>query len=120
MKIILDTNFLLMPAQFKIDVFKEVKKFGKPVTIKPCIDELEKISKKKGKTGTQARTALEMIKKKIKIVKTREKNADRAILRYALKADIAVATNDRKLIKKLKNNGISVIRMRQRKYLVMV
>ena len=126
MKIILDTNFLIIPAQFKIDIFKEMKKFSPKIfTFDVCIDELKRVAKSKGRKGTQAKISLDLLENKgIKVIKTREKNADRAILKYVKmvkqEETLSVATNDRKLIKKLKNNGIRVIRLRQKKYLVMV
>ena len=124
MKIILDTNFLLLPAQFKIDIFEELKEFSQHIfTFDVCIDELEGIAKSGGRKSVQARVALDLLKKKrIKIIKTGEKNADIAILKYVKTikkdGDLSVATNDRKLIKTLKNNGINIIRLRQKKYLV--
>lgn len=120
MRILLDTNFLLIPAQFKIDVFEELKRFGEPLTISVCVIELKKLSRKKGKPGEHARIALLLLKKKkIKIVKAKGE-ADFALMNHAKKFNCAVATNDRKLIKALKNNGIKIIRMRQKKYLIMV
>ena len=121
MKILVDTNFLLLPAQFKIDIFKELRKHGSLVTVDACIRELERISKGRSRSAMHAKLALALIKKRkiksIKSWKTRE-SADTALSNHAKKYNCAVATNDRKLIKNLKNNGITVIRLRQKRYLI--
>ena len=44
MKFLLDTNFLMIPGKFKVDVFSELEKFGKPelYTVSAVVRELEK------------------------------------------------------------------------------
>jgi rRNA-processing protein FCF1 len=117
MKIILDTNFLLLPAQLKIDIFS-LRSYGTLATLDACIRELEKISKGRGKSAGQAKVGLALIKdRKIKKLKTRQ-SADKALLAYGKRYSYTIATNDRKLIKILKNNGIRIVRLRQKKYFV--
>jgi rRNA-processing protein FCF1 len=120
-KIIIDTNFLLIPAQFKIDIFRKLEEFGGEfVVLEPSLDELKKLVKYKSKSGMQARIVLHMLNKKnIAAVKTAEKSADDAIVKYASENRCAVATNDKKLIKRLKINEIKIIRLRQKKYFIM-
>jgi len=109
--IILDTNILI---DFN-KIFEELKKFsefGEPIILSATIKELERMRNRK------AKLALKLIKHyKIKIIKTEEKNADDAILKFVKKGDI-VATNDIKLIKKLKSKKIKILRMREKKYLI--
>lgn len=115
MKFLLDTNFLLIPFKFRVDVFSELEEFGKPelYTLDLVLKELEKI-----KTGS---FALEFIKKKkVKILKSLGKNTDNEIERMASEKNFVVCTQDRKLIKKLKIGGIKVVYLRQKKYLVMI
>ena len=120
MKILLDTNFLLIPAQFKIDIFEELKKSSyKPITLDCCIFELKKLSKSRGRKGIYARVALQLLKKnKIRIINADEKNTDKAIIDYSTKNKYAVATNDKVLIKKLRDRGIKIVRLRQKRYLM--
>ena len=118
MKVLLDTNFLLMPNQFGIDIF-EYLKFYDVFTLSQCVDELKKLSKGKGKDGRAARIGLDLIKKNdIEVVKSPEKTTDRAILAYAVRENCMVGTNDKELIKALKKKGIKIIRLKQKKYLV--
>ncbi len=119
-KIVLDTNFLLAAVQFRVDAFGQLREFGRSfVVLRPCVSELEEISRKKSKPGVYARIALQMIKHRgVKTTRIMERSTDTAILRFAEKHGCMVATNDKKLIKRLRNKGIKIIRLRQKKYLV--
>ncbi len=111
-KIILDTNFLMLPAQFKIDIFEELKG-SELATFSSCIKELEKIASGRGKDASSAKVALELIKRQKIEILSGGKNADKAIIDYAVKNRCAVATNDKKLLKALKDKGIKILRLRQ-------
>ena len=116
--IVIDTNFLLIPAQFKVDIFSEIDRichFGYSLCVlDKSINELEGIS---GKDKPAAKLALSLIKaKKLKIIKTNEKKSvDDLILDMN---NVIVATLDKELIRKLKEKGTKIIRLRQKKYLV--
>ncbi len=112
-KILIDTNFILSALKFRIKM-----PYDAMIVPTAVISEIEKIAKGKNKDAAIARMALIIIeKKKIAAVQTRG-NTDKAILNYAIANSCAVATNDRGLIKELKANGIKVIRIRQKKYIV--
>ena len=116
MKIILDTNFMMVPNQFGVDIFEFLKDY-EIFTLSSCIDELKKLAKNKGKNGMAAKVALKLIKdKKVRIVSTREKG-DRAILNYAILDRCSVGTNDKELIAKLRKQSIKILRLRQKKYI---
>ena len=119
-KIILDTNFLLIPAQFKVDIFSEIHRisvFKYDICIlDKTVDELNKIiDEQKGKNKSAAKLALDLIKvKKLKIIKTEEGGVDDLLLGQK---EAIIATSDKELIKKLKSKGIKIIRLRQKQYL---
>ena len=122
-KIILDTNFLMAVGQFKVDIFSEIYRicnFNYQLCIMDkTVDELKKIiqSKQKGKDKAAAKLALAIISsKKLKILKTKEdKPVDDLILDVN---NAIVATTDKGLINKLKEKKAKIIRLRQKKYLV--
>lgn len=114
MKILLDTNFLLVPVQFKVNIYELLE--GDLITLDACIRELEKLARSKGKDGANAKVALKLAKN-VKIIRAKSIRADVAIINYAKSHGCAVATNDRKLIKTLKSKGIKIIRLRQMKLL---
>lgn len=113
---ILDSNFLLAPYQFRIDVVEEIQDLGfTAITLSCVISEIEHLVENRGKTGSAAKIALEIINKRKIPVKHADGLADKTILEYALKEGCAVATNDAKLIRKLKEKKIEVLRIKQRK-----
>ncbi len=123
-KIILDTNFLLIPIQFKVDIFTEIDKIClfnyKLYIVDKTIDELKKIiGKQKGKHKLAAKIALQLVKKKnIAKIKTKEGHVDDLILDI-LDKDTFLATQDGILRKKAVKKGVKVIVLRAKKYLVL-
>ena len=124
-KIIIDTNFLMIPLQFKVDIFSEFDRIChfnyKLCVYEQSLDELRNIiEKQKGKSRNAARFALKLIKlKNIGILKAEGKYVDSIILKNADK-DLIVATQDGLLKKKLLEKGASVIILRQKKYLMLL
>jgi len=126
-RIILDTNFLLIPIQFKVDIFSEIDRicsFNYQICVlDKSVSELENIMKnQKGKSKRAAEIALGLIKpKNIKIIPTKdmEKNTDDIIVEIVNKNEHIVATSDKELKKRLKQKGISLISLRQKKYLIL-
>jgi rRNA-processing protein FCF1 len=112
MKVLLDTNFLLVPVQFKVDIYEELRG-NQLLTLDKCVKELQT------KKGFAVAKVL-MKKNHVKVVKGGAGGTDMTILTYVKKhKNVCVATNDKELIKALKSIGISIIRLRQKKYLVM-
>ncbi len=121
MKFLLDTNFLLIPGKFKVDVFSELNKFGKPelFTLDFVLKELEIIAKRKDKSAGHAKIGFDLIKnKKIKILKSKGKSTDKEIIRLAQQG-FAVCTQDKGIIKALKGKT-EIITLRQKKYLIKI
>jgi len=124
MKIILDTNFLLIPIQFKVDIFSEIDRICmfkyKLYIVDKTIDELNKIiEEQKGKHKLAAKVALQFVKKKgISVIKTKEGPVDDIILDLLGEGHI-LATQDALLKKRAVKKGIRIISMRSGKYLLL-
>lgn len=124
MKIILDTNFLLIPGTLKVDIFSEINricsfKYTLHIVDK-TLDELNKIIEtQRGKYRDAAKLALQLLKNKsVKIIKTTNgKNVDNLILGLARKARIVVATQDMEFKRLLKAENTHLIVLKQKKYL---
>ena len=116
---LVDANVLLVPAQFKVDIWRELAKLDySPIVLSCVLNEVRKIAEGRSKDKGAARVALQLIRlKKPKIIKERGP-ADSALIRVAKRRGYAVATNDRILINKLKIRDIRVIRLKQKKFLV--
>lgn len=117
--IILDTNFWLIPYEFRVDIFAGLENLFeyKPFVIlvpAPVLDELKMMAGQKGvKNSIAARSALGLIEKlvgdeKAQLVQERGK-ADGVIMTLAIQRGAWVATNDRPLRFRLKEKGIKTV-----------
>ena len=124
-KIIIDTNFLMIPWQFKVDIFSEFDRicsFNYEMFIfLQSINELKNIAEKQsGKNKKAALFALKLISlKNIKVIKSDENDVDKLILK-SIRDDTIIATQDMQLKKELLEKGASVIILRQKKYLKLI
>ena len=124
MKVIIDTNFLLIPAQFKVDIFTEIDRICnfdyKLYIIDKTIDELHNIiEKQKGRDKDAAKLALSLINHKdLNIIHTNSSKdiVDDLIVKEAQKEQLIVATNDKELKQKLANKARMIV-LKSRKYL---
>ena len=123
-KILLDTNFLLIPYQFKVDIFTQIDKIAtfeyELFILDKTLEELKNIvEEQKGKNKDAAKIALKLIAiKNIGVIKTKSnRKTDDIILDIALKDDFIIATQDKDLKRRLINQDISVIILRQKKRL---
>jgi len=117
-QLILDTNFLLVPFQFKVDVFTELDHIMEGpyqlVSSTQVLRELRKIAKNTGRSGSAARFALKLLeanKDRIKIVES-DQPVDDWVVEYSKENKAFAATNDIKLKKRLRKFGIKVIGLR--------
>ncbi|RMF56029.1 nucleotide-binding protein, partial [Candidatus Woesearchaeota archaeon] len=129
----LDTNFLLVPGQFGVDIFKELDRicyFNYKLFIIPeTMKELLKIAEtQKGAHKRAAELAVSLLKAKNVLTAKTEKNKKRGvfqsvddlIIETATTQDFIVATQDKELKKKLLNKGVAIITLTQKKYLKLV
>ena len=126
-KILLDTNFLMICYQSKVDIFSEIERICsfryKIYVLDKSIDELKSIiERQKGKNKEAAKIALQLLKiKDVNIIKTNsKKQTDDIINDLASEEGYIVATQDKDLKRKLVNQGATVIALRQKKLLIMV
>lgn len=125
-KVILDTNFLMIPGQFKVDIFEEIKRISdfnyKLFIFEQSLNELDKILKT-GNTRdkTAARIAKILVKQKeINILPGEpDKNIDEQILEFATNNTCVIATLDAALLKRVRNANHKTIfiLLRNKKYL---
>lgn len=117
--IAIDTNMLLAIPQFKVDVLEMAEELlGKQKVVMPeqVYAELSKFAEKKGKTGREAKIALNLAKKRgVKIVKVGAEDADSALLKLAERGFI-IATNDKALRKSAKRMPARVLYLRKTKF----
>lgn len=122
-KVIFDANFLFIPFQFRIDIFREIESLighFEPVILSTTLEELMRLSNRKSiKVRKNALSALDLAKK-CNIIEVRAEvgeSYDDVLLRVAKEYKSIVATNDSKLRKRLREAGVATIYLRQRAYL---
>ncbi|MDD5473226.1 MAG: DNA-binding protein [Candidatus Methanoperedens sp.] len=114
-KVIIDTNGLMIPGQFGLDIFSELKRLGfdSYIVLRASARELEKIcAQGSGKDRTAAKIAVSLLDRCTII----EKNgfADDMITDMAVDMNAAVLTNDIELKKRLCSKGITTVYLREK------
>ncbi|MHA1587922.1 MAG: type II toxin-antitoxin system VapC family toxin [Candidatus Thorarchaeota archaeon] len=123
-QVILDTNFLAVPAQFGVDIFSEIERVVERrvefVLLESTVKEIElKGGPSAGKTEAKVfRIAKELIQR-CTVVKVPESLAampvDDQLLEYAVSAKGALATNDRELRMRARKRRVPVLLLRGKK-----
>ncbi|MFA4877377.1 MAG: PIN domain-containing protein [Methanoregula sp.] len=122
MKVLLDANALMMPAQFQVDIFDELRMLigsFEPVVLSGVVQELTGLSRAKGRDGAAARWGL-ALSEKCTIVPSGEMESasiDAQVIEYAARNSCLVVTNDRRVREALFARGIGVISLRKQKKL---
>lgn len=128
-KIILDTNFLMIPGEHGVDIFSEIQRIvNEPIEvyiIDKTIDELETLIMRHGHKKEAFNAKLGLIMAKQKGLKTlnssKDEYVDSAILRIAkeLPNSTIIATQDAELKGELKKLSVRTIALRQKSHLIM-
>jgi hypothetical protein len=123
--VILDTNFLTVPAQFGVDVFSEAERVLERsiefILLDSVIDEIKGKLERAGKTESRLfKVALDLTER-CKIVEIdqsmRESPVDDQLLEYAVSVRGVLATNDKELRERASERGIPVLMLRGKKHL---
>ena len=120
-EVVIDTNFFMVPFQFNVDIITELEKLlpsYKLTTPSFVINELKGLKRNnKGKTRLNANLALKLAnssKIEIKDISLLEnETVDDALLRVSE----VLATNDIELKNRAKSKGITIVYLRQKKYI---
>ena len=120
-EVVIDTNFFMVPFQFNVDIITELEKVlpsYKLTTPSFVINELKCLKRNnKGKVRLNANLALKLAnssKVEIKDISLLEnETVDDALLRVSE----VLATNDIELKNRAKDKGITVVYLRQKKYI---
>lgn len=119
--ILLDANALMIPFQFRVDLFDELRNLigaYEPLILTEVIQELRGLSLGRGKGGSAARSALILASRCIETGSGySDGTVDEKILRFAGEHGCMVCTNDRDLRDRLLSRGIPVITLMQQKKL---
>jgi hypothetical protein len=119
LKVIFDSNFFFVPLQVKVDIFSEMMNLlsqkYEPIILSTSLEELRKIAQKgTPKLRKQAALALKLAEKcrVFDIKKNRDETNDDVVRRIAVQWRSPVATNDRELRRRLREQNLPVIFLR--------
>ena len=122
-RVALDTNFLLLPFQRRIDVFEEIERLigghVQFIVLNQVLQELNfLIASGKAKERAAASGAIELIRlhcqdPEAELPSLQALDADTALLHYAKKTGAVVATNDQALRHALVKQGSRAIFLRK-------
>ena len=119
-KVILDSNFLMIPFQFHVDVIEEIEyllqkkvDFIVPSSVK---QELTEISARGGEGAPEASLALQLASRcrVVEVSLQSHETVDDAIIKAAQKLAAVVATNDIELRKRLRSINVPVVYLRDK------
>ncbi len=121
LKVILDSNALFVPLQFKIDIFEELKRLLNTnfelVLLSPVRRELERVAEKESPKMRKIASYALKLAEKCKLVEVNEKTVmcvDDIIVKTAHEWKSPVFTNDRQLRKRLRDINVPVIYVRHK------
>lgn len=121
MKVLFDTNALMIPFQFRVDIFEELRNLigaYEPLILTEVLLELKGLSRGRGRSGSAARSALLLSGRCLESGSGySEGTVDEKIIRFAGEHGCMVITNDRGLRDALLALGIPVITLMQQKKL---
>ena len=133
----MDTNALLIPGTFGIDIYEELEDMGYLEIIIPesVMDELNALrnsESEKGRTKRAAQIGYQLVLQHLQLAKGRsrvvierkggdtdgDRDTDSELIRMAKMQDAAVLTSDAELRRRLHQEGISTVFLRGRNRLV--
>ncbi|MGV9102536.1 MAG: PIN domain-containing protein [Promethearchaeia archaeon] len=125
--VIVDTNFLMLPAQFGIDIFTQadeaVDRKTEFIVLDSVVAEVErKVSKATGSKEKRLLRVTTELMKRCRMVEVEDDMAgmpvDDQVLEYAKKVSGVIATNDKELRAKARKFEIPLLILRGRKRVV--
>ena len=123
-KILCDTNFLLIPLRFGVDVFNEtddaLNDIAEFYVSSRVLDEINLLRlDAKPSLDKELLFALKMAEQCKVIQDESPLLVDDSLIELAKKHDMAIGTIDSELRKKARDEGVKVVFLRQRRYLVL-
>jgi len=123
-KVLLDTNFLLVPIRFGVDIFAEAERaLNQLVELTVTSGVLREVESLKEEAGPKFQRELDFaltLASRCAVIwdEPREgETVDDSLIRLASETNYVVATTDSELRRRLRDRGLKVLYMRQKRYL---
>lgn len=123
-KILCDTNFLLVPLRFGVDIFYEVPEAVNDIVefyvSSRVLDEISLLRKDAKPSFDKELLFAQKMAEKCKVLEDHSDNpVDDSLIQLAKKSGLIIGTTDSELRKKARELGVKVVFLRQRRYLVL-
>jgi len=124
-KVLFDTNFLLVPIRFGVDIFAEAERaLNQLVELTVTSSVLREMESLKEEAGPKFQRELDFaltLASRCAVVEDEPREGetvDDSLIRLASETNYVVATTDSELRRRLRDRGLKVLYMRQKRYLV--
>ncbi len=126
-KILFDTNFLMIPLRFGVDVFEEAERvLNQPpeyYVTRSVLEEIARLKQDASPSFVKELSFAEKLAERCSVLEVEaedEETVDESILRTAIENRMIVGTADAELRRRLREVGVKVLFLRQRRYLELV
>ena len=126
-KILFDTNFLMIPLRFGVDVYEEAERalnqLPEYYVTRSVLREIELLKQRASPSFAKELGFAEKIAERCRVLEVEvedEETVDESILRIAVEKRLIVGTSDADLKRRLREAGVKVLILRQKRYLELV
>ena len=126
-KILFDTNFLMIPLRFGVDVFEEAERvLNQPpeyYVTRSVLEEMARLKQGASPSFVKELSFAEKLAERCIVLEVEaedEETVDESILRTATENRMIVGTADAELRSRLREAGVKVLVLRQKRYLELV
>lgn len=123
-KLLVDTNFLLIPVRFKVDIFTESQNAVNDVVefyvSSRVLKEIQILKdRSKGAFVRELKLAEKLAENCTIINDNSSTRVDQSLINLAIRDDMMIGTADSELRQNARNVGVKVVYLRQKRYLVL-
>ena len=123
-KLLVDTNFLLVPVRFKVDIFTEsqeaVNDLVEFYVSSRVLDEIKILKEKSNGTFVRQLSLAEKLAEHCTIIQdSSQTRVDQSLIDLALEEDMVLGTADSELRQKARDAGVKVVYLRQKSHLIL-
>ena len=123
-KLLVDTNFLLIPVRFKVDIFTESQNAVNDVVefyvSSRVLDEMQILMDRSKGTFVRELKLAEKLAENCTVIKDDSRTrVDQSLIDLATREGMMIGTADSELRKKARKASVKVVYLRQKRYLVL-
>ena len=108
MDVLVDTNIILLPFKYGVDVFEEMRRLipgSRFIMLKKQIDELKNVCRRE---KLNFNSVFGWLSKKVEFIDYFNKNVDWSLISYAKRTNAIIVSQDRDLKTMAKSQGLKV------------